>query len=267
MPRYPSDEEMADLEATRDASGEEEEGEEEEYEIEQIIDAKSNAFKGKMGYLVKWKGYGVGENSWVSEEDAQGAADLIKEYWEKQKQGPRKPTARKSLPAEAREASPEVEAVPAKKRGRTSVSKPISVSDDDDEQSDRPQPKKSKNTATSASVTKSKSASMTKSSAQKPKKRAPSPSDSDEETFSDMRKWKLATSWEHIVKRVDTVERTDDGKLLVYFTLNERGLTKVEHAQCREESALCKEKFPKAMLDFYERNLRWRNLEDEDKED
>jgi len=64
------------------------------------------------------------------------------------------------------------------------------------------------------------------------------------------------------VERVDTVERTDDGKLLVYFTLNRKGLIKAGGERCREDSSLCKEKFPKALLEFYERNLRWRQVDE-----
>ena len=61
----------------------------EEYEIEAILDAKHGAFpgvrsstldfgilnvvtrpQGRMGYLVKWKGYEEEHNSWVDAEDA-----------------------------------------------------------------------------------------------------------------------------------------------------------------------------------------------------
>lgn len=67
---------------------------------------------------------------------------------------------------------------------------------------------------------------------------------------------------------------------------NQKGLTKADTAKCREESSICKEKFPKAvsssavrltvahgtehedqLLEFYERNLRWRKLDEPDEED
>lgn len=37
--------------------------------------------------------------------------------------------------------------------------------------------------------------------------------------FGDMRKWKDTPSWEHLVDHIDTVEKTEDGKLWVYFQL------------------------------------------------
>ena len=41
----------------------------------------------------------------------------------------------------------------------------------------------------------------------------------EEPTYVDMKKWASAPSWEHLVHHIDTVERTDDGKLYVYFQL------------------------------------------------
>ena len=76
------------MEVDRDEAGEEDD---EEYEIEMILDAKQGTFEGvstfcalyilvmaytdvsrqgKLGYLVKWKGYSAESNSWVSEEEA-----------------------------------------------------------------------------------------------------------------------------------------------------------------------------------------------------
>lgn len=42
--------------------------------------------------------------------------------------------------------------------------------------------------------------------------------DQDEE-YTDMKKWKDLATWEHLVESIDTVERTDNNELLVYFTL------------------------------------------------
>ncbi|EPQ28016.1 uncharacterized protein PFL1_04343 [Pseudozyma flocculosa PF-1] len=63
------------------AEGEEEE---EEYEIESILSHEVGRFvEGEMAYLVSWKDYGEEHNSWVREADAEGAQDMINEYWAK----------------------------------------------------------------------------------------------------------------------------------------------------------------------------------------
>jgi len=57
-------------------------GDSEVYEIEAILDAKRGATGStRIGYFVKWKGYGDEENSWVDERDAGGAKELISDYW------------------------------------------------------------------------------------------------------------------------------------------------------------------------------------------
>ncbi|KAN0063908.1 hypothetical protein ACQY0O_003514 [Thecaphora frezii] len=62
------------------AGGEEEE--EEEYEIESILGHEEGRFiEGEMAYLVSWKDYGEEHNSWVRAADAEGAQDMINEYW------------------------------------------------------------------------------------------------------------------------------------------------------------------------------------------
>ena len=43
----------------------------EEYEVEQILD--SWLFRGKLEYLVHWKGYGVEEDEWRLVEDVKGS--------------------------------------------------------------------------------------------------------------------------------------------------------------------------------------------------
>ncbi len=40
---------------------------EEHYEVEEILD--SRLYCGKLQYLVKWKGFGYEENSWIGEND------------------------------------------------------------------------------------------------------------------------------------------------------------------------------------------------------
>jgi hypothetical protein len=55
---------------------------EEEYEVEAIIKAalRGNGRNRRMHYLVRWKGYGPENDSWVPEEDMSHAKDLISEF-------------------------------------------------------------------------------------------------------------------------------------------------------------------------------------------
>ncbi|KAI0675680.1 hypothetical protein C8Q78DRAFT_1150116 [Trametes maxima] len=223
-----------------------EEEDAEEYEIEKILDAKHGAFaEGRMGYLVKWKGYDDSHNSWVNEKDAEGATDLIKEYWRVHKKGGRKSEPKPKPAAKPRKSSvkedSDVEEVASsaagsKKRGRPP--KAAAPPETDEEEEDEPVPKQKKQRKSTGAA--AKSAGRRKSGA-----------DQDDQ-YADMRKWKDAPSWEHVVDTIDTVERTEAGDLLVYFTLkNNKG-----HG--REKSDVCKKKMPYKLIDFYESNLRWK---------
>src|SRR5882724_5945164 len=50
----------------------------EEYEVERILD--SRLFRGKLEYLVRWKGYGVEEDKWRPVEDVKGSRRLVSEF-------------------------------------------------------------------------------------------------------------------------------------------------------------------------------------------
>ena len=52
---------------------------EEEYEIEEIIDQRTDKRRQKKQYLVSWVGYPASENSWVDESDLH-APELLEEY-------------------------------------------------------------------------------------------------------------------------------------------------------------------------------------------
>ena len=51
--------------------------EEEEYEVEKVVDKRIH--KGKVEYLLKWKGYSSDENTWEAEESLE-CPELLQEY-------------------------------------------------------------------------------------------------------------------------------------------------------------------------------------------
>ena len=53
------------------------EEEEEEYEVEKVVDKRIH--KGRVEYLLKWKGYSSDENTWEAE-DSLDCAELLQEY-------------------------------------------------------------------------------------------------------------------------------------------------------------------------------------------
>ena len=64
---------------------------EEEYEVEEILD--SRIYRKKLQYLVKWKGYGYGENTWEPAAKFDHASEVVDDFHEKY------PTARLHLDA------------------------------------------------------------------------------------------------------------------------------------------------------------------------
>jgi hypothetical protein len=58
----------------------------EEYEVEKILDSRIK--NKKLEYYVDWKGYGIAERSWQSEEDVKNSSKLIDEF---HKDHPNKP--------------------------------------------------------------------------------------------------------------------------------------------------------------------------------
>ncbi|KDQ50710.1 hypothetical protein JAAARDRAFT_63000 [Jaapia argillacea MUCL 33604] len=228
-----------------DAEGSEEES---EYEIEAVLDSKHGAFPGgKIGYLVKWKGYSDAENSWVSEDDAGNAKVLIDAYWEtvrKNKKDGGKAGRRQSTAKARKSTVPEESSEPEapKKRGRKSKEP-----EEDEMDVDEPPPKK-----------KAASSSKRKSNAAAEKPATPPQAESeaeDEIEYGTMKKYASRQDWAALVRKIDTIERTEDGKLTVYFTLK-------NGQHMREDSDICKSKMPFVLLDFYEGNLRWRTAGD-----
>ncbi|KIY52966.1 hypothetical protein FISHEDRAFT_69425 [Fistulina hepatica ATCC 64428] len=248
--RPPSAEKMPPKDEKRPSeNGEDEEEEEavEEYEIEAIVDVKTDVFgKGTKGYFVKWKGYSAKDNSWVSEEDAQNAKELIDEFLAKRK--------RKSLGASssasqrtisARKATDDRGSAVPKKRGRKPAKK--SVSDDEnlepEEEEERPV-KKSRTTR--QSKTKDVEAKIT----------------ANFDSIGSLDdKYRNKSSWEDLIERIDTVAgEGDNSELVVYFSL------KGTEQLYREPAHVLRDKCPKLLVDFYESNLRWKTAEEEEAE-
>lgn len=256
-------EEEAAVEVASEAeNGEDNEEEQEEYEIEEIRDAKRGYFPGgRIGYLVKWKGYQESENSWVDEADAENAGDLVKEFWQKRERvkvarkatdGKSPKRSRKSVAADDLSDAAATTTAP-KKRGRKPANKEDS---DEDMEKDKPE-------SASARATKKARKNTTEKSPDKPKRKAqstastrtasPIPVERDEVAMN-MAKYMNQDNWEDLIATVDTVERVGK-ELFIYFSLS-------TGERVRETSALCKTRFPQKLLDFYEGNLRWRTAED-----
>ncbi|KAG7444466.1 uncharacterized protein BT62DRAFT_971168 [Guyanagaster necrorhizus] len=228
----------------KDEPEEEDEGEdeeEEEYEIEKIVQAKRGVFPdGRMGYLVKWRGYADEHNSWVDETDAANAQDLIDAFWKKneKKSASSKTSGRK--PRNATEGLEEESAsAPPKKRGRKSQSERDAIDEDDNART----AKKSRKSGTT-------------------KKQSQAPPDSEDiimedgSPIGDMSQYESLDSWEHLIGTVTTVEQDQADKLLwVYFSLRSNG------DRVRAQSTVCREKFPQKLLDFYEQHLKWTEAE------
>ncbi|TFY63254.1 hypothetical protein EVJ58_g3352, partial [Rhodofomes roseus] len=61
---------------------------EEEYEVETILD--SRFFRRQLQYLVQWKGYGAGDNSWEPAKNLEHAQKEVAEFHQKHPNAPRK---------------------------------------------------------------------------------------------------------------------------------------------------------------------------------
>src|SRR5882724_726765 len=58
----------------------------EEYEVKLILD--SQILRGKLKYLVCWKGYGIEEDEWRPSEDVKGARRLVSEFHHQNPEAP-----------------------------------------------------------------------------------------------------------------------------------------------------------------------------------
>ncbi|KAL9130847.1 MAG: hypothetical protein Q9217_001048 [Psora testacea] len=79
----PEDTKMKDEVGDQDEEeGQENEEDEEIFIVEAIVDHRSDFEDGQMRYHVKWKGYEKkSDRTWETEENLEGASDILKAYW------------------------------------------------------------------------------------------------------------------------------------------------------------------------------------------
>ncbi|CAK5267443.1 unnamed protein product [Mycena citricolor] len=231
---------VSDVAETEEAEGEDDE--EEEYEIEVILDMRKEG-GAKKSYFVKWKNYGDEHNSWVTEEDAGNAQELIDEFLAKRKKkkdaaaestSARRQGARSSMTAAntTDDASDDESTSVAKKRGRKSESAQARSAKTGGKEKADERPAKKQRTSRKAT-----------------QEQEPTELPAEDE-LGNMSEHMSVASWDHLVDRIDTVERSGK-ELQVYFTLK-------DGRRIREQSSVCAEKLPRMLIDFYEANLRWR---------
>jgi len=210
-----------------------------EYEIEAILGAKRGMFPGgKIGYLVKWKGYGEEDNSWVNEDDAGNADELINEYWAKKKSRKTEVKGKRGRKSTGDESADDSGSPAPKKRGRKAQARAASEESQD---TDARTVKKARTGA-----------------ARKTSENITQDEDEDAEIIiGDMSKYESWPTWEDLIETIDTVEKDLSGNMTLYFTLK-------SGERIREKADMCKKRCPQKLIAFFEKHLRWREAEVEE---
>lgn len=185
-----------------------------------------------MGYLVKWKGFKEEDNSWVDEEDARSvrtyarfpcvlthmpirnAHDLIEAFWSKKSKEKKGRTARKS------------DAKPSASVGRAGRKSIVDEKISDDESTStkkrgRGRPRKSKVDSEDEEDEGARVKKKAKTNGSAKARKASTPVDNNEKdpiVPSTIKKYRDLTSWEDLVAKIETVEKSGDD-LIVFFKL------------------------------------------------
>ncbi|KAE8267005.1 hypothetical protein A4X09_0g5344 [Tilletia walkeri] len=218
-------------------------GSDEEYEIEQVLDCDYERFEqSKWAYLVSWKGYGPEDNSWVREEDAENASEMLEEFWAH--------NASKREAVEAAIAAKKAKASASKKRSRPSASTERYLGAGGAAGSSSQGGGGGKR-ARQGSSSRDANASSRFSDAEEEEADDPLARKKKKE---DLAKRRLASvgDWDPLVETVETVERNENGELVVFLTFN-------TGEQLAYQSEVCRTRCPQALIKFYERHLRFRD--------
>lgn len=140
------------------------------------------------------------------------AHDLVDDYWARNKKDKRL-SGRKSIGAASGRAS--------KTKGRTSS---IVRGDSSEVEEVRPNKRGKPPKTKRDELVEDEAEDIQRSARGKTSKRAPARAPrggqvEDAEGFVSMNPWKNSATWEHVVEKIDTVERADNGHLMIYFTL------------------------------------------------
>jgi len=231
---------------------------------------------------VHWKGYPSSEDSWVNEPDAEGAMELINEFWKKHKKAgatrtrksgggglPEITPARKSASSavDSEELAPVSKSSKAAKattpktpKSSTRAKRPrVSGASDkmdvdevedaqpEDEDEDAPPPPKRK----APNNGRSRARTSTKSKLKVTKLEDSELTGGSMHSTQASQKYEHLDNWEEIVDQISTVERDSDNKLQIYWISTAK-------EECLTPAETFKHKAPILLINFYESNLRWR---------